>query len=179
MPPRARATTEVRKASSVADFKKAAEFDPILDLPSGKAVEVRQIMGFKPLLKAGVIPNSLMTIVQKSIDKGEEPDLAEFGEDMDMDKIDEMMEMIDSIAVFMIVNPVVHAVPKKKSDRDPTLLYVDELDEGDKVFIMQWVTGGTRDLEQFRKENGPMLAALSRSEDVVSTPVKSSGTRRK
>ncbi len=36
--------------------------------------------------------------------------------------------------------------------RDPNVLYADQVEFSDKVFIFQWCLGGTRDLERFRQD---------------------------
>jgi hypothetical protein len=51
--------------------------------------------------------------------------------------------------------------PEKESDRDPELLYVDEVDEDDKNFIMSWAFGGTSDLEKFREAKDKLVERLS------------------
>lgn len=170
------AKQQQRKATSVADWK-GGGFDPFLDLPSGKTIKVRPATGFKPLIKAGIIPNSLMSIVMSALNKGEEPDLSAFSKDLS--KINEMLELMDAITIFTVVEPEIKSITDVEGDRDPDSLYVDEVAEEDKMFIFQWVTGGTRDLEQFRKEAGSTLDVVQRSKDVASKTKPAPRTRRR
>jgi hypothetical protein len=61
--------------------------------------------------------------------------------------------------------------------RDPNILYADQVDMNDKMFIFNWCLGGTRDLETFREELERGLGTLSDGED-VHRPAKRT-TRRK
>jgi|SRR5882672_2462355 len=155
----AKKSVDSKKTTTVAAWKSG--FDPFLELPSGKVLKVRAAVGFQSLLKAGVIPNSLMGIVQSAMDNGKEPDLSSFTGDTS--KINQMLVMIDSIVMFMAVEPEIHEIPPDDEERNSDLLYVDEVEDTDKMFIMQWATGGTRDLEQFRLEAGSVLDIVHRS----------------
>ena len=92
-----------------------------------------------------------------------------------------MMEMMDRAAVMCMINPDLHPaltdedvtawnlkhpdemVEDKEELRSDEVLYVDELDDEDKSFIFQWLTGGTSDLEQFRKQQSANVATLEAS----------------
>lgn len=50
--------------------------------------------------------------------------------------------------------------------RDPDILYADEVVLDDKVFIMNFVVGGTRDFDKFRQEREGIMASISTGEDV-------------
>jgi hypothetical protein len=78
------------------------------------------------------------------------------------DKMDEAMGLIDSIVIAAVVEPRVYPVPKGKTDdktgevtpappRDPELLYADDVDLDDKMFIMDWTIGGSADYRAFRQ----------------------------
>lgn len=45
--------------------------------------------------------------------------------------------------------------------KDDDTLYVDELDEEDRMFIFQWVIGGTDDIARFREEASTDLASVA------------------
>ena len=76
MPAKAKATpTKAKKPSSVQDFKKKARTTTELDLPSGAAILAKGVSGMGVFLKSGIIPNSLLSIIQEAIDKGVEPDM--------------------------------------------------------------------------------------------------------
>jgi hypothetical protein len=162
---------KARKVTTAAEWNK--DFDPLLDLPSGKTVKVRPATSFRLFLQAGIIPNALMAVVKGSLDKGVEPDLEEFS--TDPAKIEQMMIMVDNIVVFIVEEPEIHKLPPDKEKRDPALLYVDKVEDMDKMFLFQWATGGTRDLAQFRRESDASLAPLRGSKTMARKTV---GTRK-
>lgn len=45
-------------------------------------------------------------------------------------------------------------------ERVPGMVYTDQIDPVDKVYIFQFVVGGVRDLEQFREEFGETMGSL-------------------
>jgi hypothetical protein len=74
-----------------------------------------------------------------------------------------------------VMDPVITPIPTLTVDadgvlgeaaRDPSLLYVDEVDLEDKMFILQYALGGTRSLERFRREFADGVRPLSSGEDV-------------
>jgi len=83
----------------------------------------------------------------------------------------EMMQTLDSIAVYCFLEPKCHNIPEE-GDKDPELLYVDEVELDDKMFLFQAATGGTKDLERFRAEQG------GRVEGVQPRPNKPRPTKR-
>lgn len=140
------------KVSSVAQFKNKT--GGLVELPSGLSVKVRNANGLRGFVESGMIPNSLMNIVQEAIKTGKEPDMSGVvtEEGIDPKMVADMLLMLDNVVQKVVVDPPVHPLPESEEDRDDELLYIDELDEEDKMFIFQWVTGGTRDLEQFHQE---------------------------
>lgn len=141
------------EVSSVSEWKKS---NAPLTLPSGKRMKIRSV-GFQAFMKAGIIPNSLMSVVQSAIDKGQkDPDL----DVSSTEQVEDMMKMMDDVIVFVAVAPEVKPAPKQNERRSDDILYVDEIDEEDKTFIFGVCTGGTRNVEQFRKEQADSLAAL-------------------
>lgn len=155
--PPARQSSAV-EVTPVAEWKKP---NPPLDLPSGKAMKIRNV-GFQAFVKAGVIPNTLMSIVQSAIDRGVEPELDIKALAGDQKKFGDLVAMVDEVVVFVAISPEVHAVPATDDLRNEELLYVDEIDDEDKMFIFGVCTGGTRDVEQFRSEQANSLAAVQR-----------------
>lgn len=150
-----------------------------LTLPSGNVIKCRAA-GFRAFMAAGIIPNDLMGVVQESLNKGTTPNLEGFG--TDMDKIAQMMEMVDNVVIFSAIEPTVAAVPTRNTatgsvpdDRDEDQLYIDEIGDEDKMFLFQWATGGTRDVAKFREQAGDSLAPVQRLEalggSTQSTPI--------
>lgn len=178
--PAVRATAGV---SSPADFKQRT--GGLLTLPSGFTVKVQNKGGMRSFLQSGMIPNSLMGVIHESIEKGKEPTEKEIakligvGEDeTDLSVIEDMLEMTNRVVCNVVVEPEVHPVPADEKKRNENLLYVDELSEEDRMFIFQWVTGGTRDIERFRKEQAASMDALAASKS-TSRPTKRAPRTRK
>lgn len=173
--------TTAKKTTSVEEWKKEAQGVP-LDLPSGKTCLVRPV-GMQVFMQRGMIPNVLMPLVTEGL-KGKQPEFKM--DDMDMGKITEMMQLFDDVTVFCVAEPHVWPTPKWTDneaeeglchirevgqpkpfeERDQGRLYVDEVDDDDKQFIFQFVVGGTRDLESFRKDKESRMAHLRSVPDV-------------
>lgn len=144
-------------------------------LPSGNAMVLRR-PGFQAFMKSGLIPNSLLGMAQSAISSGkglEEPDVQELIKDTD--KVTDMMSMVDEVTVFCAVQPEVSRAPAIGVDRDPNILYVDEIDDEDKMFIFSYATGGSADVESFRDEARNVLGALATGQDVEGSPQPASG----
>lgn len=174
------AKAEERRISQIGDFKHRMGGE--MELPSGFIVKVRNPGGLRAFVGNGTIPNSLMLIIQKGIKKGSAAGLED--EIMPDGKLDtkmmaEMNELMDTIAMNTIVDPKI--APKlTQADldrynelngttftdiediRSDEVLYIDELPEDDKAFIFQWIQGGTRDLEEFRRKLEQNLAIVAK-----------------
>lgn len=141
-----------------------------LDVPSGNTCLVRR-PGVQGLIKEGLLDSldSLTSLVQiEHIDSKDPKKMAEAVQGLAGRKEDlaKGMEMVDRALCAVIVQPKVLPVPKSEEDRDPELLYIDEVDEEDKMFIFQYVLGGSKDLERFREERQKLLGGLQSGEDV-------------
>lgn len=178
-PAKAAAEAEALKISQVGDFKK--RLGGTLELPSGFKVKVRNPGGLRAFLGNGLIPNSLMKIIQDGLDKGSGKNvpvnITKDGK-IDPEMMSDMMQMMDNIAVTVVVEPRIHPTlteadllvwneenPDDQRDfvedlRRDDRLYADELPDDDKMFLFQWVSGGTRDLETFRQQHAAGMGAL-------------------
>lgn len=160
-----------QRPTSPKEWKKKTQ-EPV-ELPSGFYMRIRK-MSMTHLLAAGKLPNSLIGMVQGSVDRGtgksqDTPDLDKVMDDVldDPKKLREMAEFMDDLLVMVAVEPQVYPVPKDpKKKRDDDLLYADEVDELDKSFIFQLVSGGPADLAQFRETASANVAAVLGREDV-------------
>lgn len=178
-PAKAAREAEALKISQIGDFKK--RLGGLLELPSGAVVKVRNPGGMRVFLDSGMIPNSLMKIIQDGLDKGKPAAPGDIVKDGKIDPamLTDMMTMMDNIAIKVIVEPPVMpaltemdliewntAHPEESLDtveqlRSEDKLYVDEFPDEDKMFIFQWVSGGTKDLETFRQQHAAGVDAIS------------------
>lgn len=85
------------------------------------------------------------------------------------------MELIDKIALYCVLQPELKPEPDRNDPKSwdegaetegerkgkvPGLIYVDDVDLFDKMFIMQWAAGGSEDLETFRSGWSETLGTL-------------------
>jgi hypothetical protein len=147
--------------SDIKAFKKRRE-GQMLQLPSELWVRARRV-DLQTFILKGTVPNPLVEIIQEALAKGQKANIAsmmgvEEGQ-IDLEMVNDMMEVVDSVVIETLLEPKVHDLPE--GERDDDLLYVDEVDPEDKMFIFQWAVGGTSNLEQFRKEARADLDALA------------------
>lgn len=143
---------------------------PSVEVPSGNIARIRR-KALTVFMKTGMIPNDLLPIIQKALNAGR----------MEV-KADELMatpqlitstlELIDMVVVECVVEPKVYPVPEREDQRDPELLYVDEVDWTDKQFIFAFVVGAVEDVAAFRRQQEGDVAAVPTSDDVAGTPVE-------
>lgn len=170
--------------SSVADFKKRKQGVP-LPLPSGLVVRARRVELQTYLKKSsGDVYNPLMGIVGEALEKGQmiDPVKAIQGEEgnVNLEKLNDMYEIVNGMVMAMCVDPVVYPepvfdennaasiedigqpIPLEDDARDEDLLYIDEFDDEDKMFLFQWAVGGTDDVARFREEALSSMDALAK-----------------
>lgn len=161
---------EELRISQIGDFKN--RLGGITELPSGLIVRLKNPGGLRAFMGSNDIPNSLMTLIQRGMKTGQKPSAEELMPNGEFDTafLDDMNKMLDVIALRTIVEPSIaprltqedvdrwnrvnpeNPVTDIEDLRSPEQLYVDELPEDDKQFIFQWISGGTRDLEEFRRK---------------------------
>lgn len=157
-----KAVSEPGQVTSVEEWKSGTRGSP-LRVPSGKTVIARN-PGMHTFLEKGMIPNSLLNIVQEAVSKGKKASVKTM--EVDEQKLKDMLELTDAICIDVIVEPKVHTNKNAEGEiipyeeRDDSKLYVDEIDVDDKMFIFQFAVGGTRDLERFRKESAQVMGDL-------------------
>lgn len=149
------------RPTSVAAWKKSSA-SPMLTLPSGNTMRVKKI-GLQALMKTGIMPNSLMTYAQNAVKKGKKEEVTEV--DMleilqDEKQVKEIAKFMDEVTIICAEEPQVHRLPAEGVEKDDDLLYVDEVDDEDKMFLFQVVTGGTTEVETFREEHASNVAAV-------------------
>lgn len=147
-----------------------------LEVPSGQLCLVRR-PGVEGLLKAGVLHklDTLTQIVdeehlQRVHGKGKKgiSSAKEAGEKLlgDPRAIEEILYTIDKVICHTVLRPKVKMAPNDATRRKEGQIYTDMIDMEDKMFIFQFVIGGSRDLEQFRRELDESLGSLDTVETV-------------
>jgi hypothetical protein len=164
--------------TSAREWKKATTGHE-LPLPSGNVCLVKRI-GMEKLLESGIIPDSLSKIVMEQIQRAQIGPQDHKKKDQGLDDaalakmlgdpnaLANMMSSFDKVTAECVISPKVlwHRRPVRGDDglptdevedipddeRDPDVLYTDDVDQDDKMFIFNYVVGGTKDLEQFRQE---------------------------
>jgi len=157
--------TGAPEVTSAKQWKSKTSKGTPLVVPSGNTCLVRT-PGMQVFIKQGLIPNSLMPIVQEAMNKGKAPKNLEFDPDKNPELLNEMMDLMDAVTVYCVIEPKVEPEPATEDERRDDVLYVDEVDFNDKMFIFQYAVGGTADLAKFREELGEHMEAVPASEDV-------------
>jgi hypothetical protein len=152
--------------SSVADFKRRSQGSP-LTLPTGLVMVAKRVDLRSYLAQNGEVFNPLLGLVNEALEKGGMVDMKDaLGVDeeegtVDLERLEEMYAIVEGMVCAMCINPRVHPVPEDEYERDDNLLYVDEIDDEDKMFLFQWAVGGTDDVAQFRQEAESDMASLA------------------
>lgn len=156
------------RVTNASAWKKSSVQGGELEVPSGNVCLVRKPDGMRVFMSKGMIPNSLMPIVQTAIAEGGKGNakpvdpsklMAEVLEDPK--KLQDMMSLIDAVVCDIVLEPKVCPVPAEGEERDDEVLYVDEVDMDDRMFLFQFAVGGTKDLERFRGEQASTMASIS------------------
>lgn len=176
------------RVANASAFKKNT--NPIVRLPSGHNVRVKRL-GMERFLTAGFLPDPLAKQVKKMISqregRAENSDLLQNLSEKDLLAF---LRAVDRIAVYCIQEPEVrwHERPVgpdsegntptdsegtplyeevPEEERSETVVYTDELDMEDKMFIFQFAVGGSSDVGQFRAESAAAVEALQSGGKVV------------
>lgn len=160
---RAAQDAAAQAASDISAFKKRTKGVP-LPLPSGLIVHAKRVE-LQTLVVQGNVPNPLMEVVSEAIAKGENADIGKMvgvdeGE-IDLDMVRDMFDMVEKVCMESITQPKIHNTPALGEERMDDLLYIDEVDSEDKMFIYQWACGGTSDVATFREEARADMATLA------------------
>jgi hypothetical protein len=155
-----------------------------LELPSGNVCLITR-PGLPELLAAGILPNSLLQAAQVAVQNGKSNSKKKRDVDSavqkmrdeamaDPAKMVEMFDAFDRVTSFCVQEPKClyykddegNIIPEEQRDYDH-FLYSDRVALEDKTFIFNFVVGGTRDIEQFRKESAADVAAVRPVQDVA------------
>lgn len=151
-----------------------AEMD--LEVPSGALCRVKR-PGPMGLIKLGLLDSldSLTALVKTEhfdrVDnaaraKPTMDDIKEFAGNAESVKAG--FDMVDKIVIGCVVAPEISPLPRHpetgevlpESQWDPEKTYINSVELHDKLYILQFVVGGTPDLESFRKERNQFMGDL-------------------
>lgn len=144
-----------------------------LTMPSGQVAQVRR-PGPQGLIEAGVIHSldALTGIVQNELIPQ-----AEGAPKVDVQKLMKnesalasIIHTADRVVVHCVVQPKVEMTPNDVTSRKPGVIYADMVDLEDKMFIMQFAMGGTRDVATFRAESKKAVGGVDPVEEHGDTP---------
>lgn len=155
--------------SNASDFKNRNK-GTVLTLPSGLSLQAKRV-DLQTFVLRGSVPNPLMDIVSEALKKGQKADVPAMmgmgeGGEIDLEMVRDMYDMVSDVVIASVISPKVHPVPAEGEIRDDDLLFIDEIDPEDQMFIWQWACGGTSDVAQFRHEARADMATLAESQGV-------------
>ncbi len=162
------------------EWKKAGED---LELPSGNVCLAKKV-GLQAFLKRGLIPNSLLPIIENSLKQGKpvRPDDPTGGIKLDLESLSSILDLQDEVTLASVLEPKVSRVPAEGDpdykERNPDKLYIDDVDQDDKAFIFSWAVGGVSDLEQFRarqREGLDLVRSLQNMDDAAESNAGAGG----
>lgn len=140
----------IQKPSTPSDFKKKRE--PVT-LPSGNRIVLKptSVAGF---LQSGSLPNSLLGVVQTAMNDKTGKKVDESVKDLlaEPEGMKDLFDAVDRFVIAAALDPKVYPVPAPDALRDDELLYVDDLDLEDRMFIFTQAVGGNGGVEPFRPE---------------------------
>ena len=144
-----------------------------LTFPSGQVALVRR-PGMQGLMKAGILHSmdSLTPFVAQHKDaaSGRKPKELGFEEVLKNPKmLDEMVHILDRVLTYCVVKPEIQMTPNDVTRRQPNVVYADQVELDDKLFLLNFAVGGTRDLERFRIESEAAVGSLHNSKEEQGT----------
>lgn len=164
-----------KKPTAVSDWKKSPE--PI-ELPSGKFI-VLSNASLSSFILTGQIPNSLMSVITSSVNSKKKVGKEAMDNILENPKaLEDMFKSVDIYVCAVALDPKIHPMPEDPEERDDDLLYIDEIEQSDKMYIFQRGIGGTTDLETFRRELAAGVDLVQQREDVALPPKRSPRSKR-
>lgn len=162
--------------TSASAWKAQTVSGTLVTVPSGNTAMIRT-PGMAVFLEAGVIPNSLLPLVQDLMTQpGKGKRTTEVTDEEaasmldDPQKIQDIVLLADAVVVYCCLEPAVRAIPfdaegEKIPVGDPRrsndVLYVDEVDFNDKMYIFAAATGGVAAFERFLQKQGADVGSVS------------------
>lgn len=171
-----------------------------LTMPSGQTCWA-QVLGLQGVLETGVMgeADSLSAFVgreyvrkvrgAKGRPDGDEIDAAKLMKSPDTLK--KIVKMVDGLTPHVVVDPVVKChyevlnagtkdedtrmIPKE--DREPGVIYTDQIGLEDKMFLFNFAVSAVKDAETFREESQAALGNMADGEDLPNATQHPSGSR--
>lgn len=137
-----------------------------LTLPSGQVILTKR-PGPQGLMEAGLLEalDTLSAIVDGELipkAEGQAPELKLDPAKLMQDpaKLESMLHMMNRIVAYVVIEPQVKMTPNDITNREPGIVYTDQIDMDDKSFILQFAMGGTKDLETFRAQSAAAVGSM-------------------
>lgn len=157
-------------------------------LPSGNVCLVIR-PGVQGLIKHGILDSldTLTGIVQQDLIDANDPKAQLKAAQALASKPDDLlaaMDLMDKVLEYVVkeprpvrpirrdatgkplLTPEGKEIPLAEEEREDEVTYTDEVDLDDKLFIFQFVVGGTRDIESFRAQRQAVLGGVPTGQDV-------------
>jgi hypothetical protein len=164
--------------STPQDFKKKRAIGVMLELPSGASIKVKSV-DLVSLVVSGKIPNSLLATVQGHLE-GVDPEATvseatKMAEKMDPEELAEVFSVMDTLVMAIAMEPKIHPVPEDEGQRSDDLLYIDEVDGEDKLFMFNWSQEGLANMKRFPGGPASGLASMEKSGSAEQLTIEDSG----
>jgi hypothetical protein len=144
-----------------------------LTVPSGQICLVRR-PGLDALMAEGLLGDldSLTQIVNSAhIERVNGKDTVNAQSMLkDVKSIENVIHLVNKVVCATVVQPPVFMPPNDVTLRKNGVIYADSVDINDKMFIFQYVLGGTADLERFRQQSQDAMGGVEALEGVQPDP---------
>lgn len=140
-----------------------------LEVPSGQVCLVKR-PGVEGLLTAGVLENMdvLTSLVgekvakkaKKSAGAAKQAEVSVEEIFKDPEKAEAVLHTVNRVLCEVVIKPPIFMAPNDVTRRKSGVIYTDMVDLNDKMFIFQYVVGGSADLESFRDELSEAMGSL-------------------
>lgn len=178
MPPKGKSKAEESKYGAGWRSNKIGIAEDVV-MPSGDIALVRR-PGIEGLIKEGILNevDGLTSIVSSEFLTEDTAGTKQVDGEKLMRSPEDLMKVLmvaDKVIIATVVLPRVTPVPADNEDgtpaeRDPEALYPDQIGLEDKMFIFNYVVGGSRDVASFREGSQAAVGVLPAGKAVPRTP---------
>lgn len=140
------------------EWRKTPQEGELVELPSSNVIRCKR-PGMPHFVEMGMVPNPLLSIIDASLHHQKTPDVAALVESEE--KLDATAKFMDEVWVYCVTEPKSAFRPEDEADHDDDLLYVDDVELEDKIFVFQLACGGTRSVERFREQRLTDMAVVA------------------